>query len=118
MTDLAIGDVVKLKSGGHDMTVQEANDHEIACIWSDGKQVRSKTFNRSLLSKSGAITEINIKLVYPDKDVEEIVAEMRRACTSADDAGFYIEDKQAHVILKRRLGPQDEARTAPDSAPQ
>ena len=114
MTDLAIGDVVKLKSGGHDMTVQEANDPEIACIWSDGKQVRSKTFNRSLLSKSGAITEINIKLVYPDKDVEEIVAEMRRACS----AGFYIEDKQAHVILKRRLGPQDEARTAPDSAPQ
>jgi hypothetical protein len=24
MTDLAMGDVVKLKSGGHDMTVQEA----------------------------------------------------------------------------------------------
>jgi uncharacterized protein YodC (DUF2158 family) len=118
MTDLAMGDVVKLKSGGHDMTVQEAIGDEIVCIWSDGKQVRSKTFNRSLLSKSGAITAINIQIVYPDKDVTEIVEEMRNACTSADDAGFYIEEKQAHVILKRRLGPKDEARTAPDSAPQ
>jgi len=106
MTDFAVGEVVKLKSGGHEMTVQEVNADEVVCVWSDGKQVRSKAFNPSLFSKSGApLTSINIQLVYSDNDVTELVAEMRRLGTSADEAGFYITDEKAHSILKRRLGP-------------
>jgi len=41
MTDFAIGEVVKLKSGGHEMTVQEITEDGAKFIWSEGKRVRS-----------------------------------------------------------------------------
>jgi uncharacterized protein YodC (DUF2158 family) len=72
MTDFAIGDVVKLKSGGHEMTVQEITEDSAKCIWSDGKQVRSGSFHRTLLiARNAPITKINIRIVYPDKDIED-----------------------------------------------
>jgi uncharacterized protein YodC (DUF2158 family) len=105
MTDLIVGEVVKLKSGGHDMTVQEVTEDAIACIWSDGNRVRSEKFNPSLLSKSGAVTAVNRRIVYSDKGVDELVAEIRLAGTSTDDTGFYITDEGLRSILKRELGP-------------
>ena len=35
--DLKPGDVVILKSGGHPMTVVEANDDVVACLWMGGE---------------------------------------------------------------------------------
>lgn len=45
------GDIVILKSGGPDMTVDSANDIEIACIWFDGKRQIKKTFRPETLKK-------------------------------------------------------------------
>jgi uncharacterized protein YodC (DUF2158 family) len=109
MTGFAIGEVVKLKSGGHEMTVQEITEDSAKCIWSDGKRVRSESFHPSLLiARAAPLTAINIRVVYPDKDIEEMVAEMRNASKAQDDTGFHVEDETARAILKRRLGPQDE----------
>ena|SRR6266849_8296110 len=114
MTDFAIGEVVKLKSGGHEMTVQEITEDGAKCIWSDGKRVRSELFHPTLLiARSAPITGIDIRIVYPDKDIEEMVAEMRRVSKAQDDTGFHVEDEAARAILKRRLGPQNETRTVP-----
>src|SRR3977135_1912720 len=107
MTNFAIGEVVKLKSGGHEMTVQEIMEDGAKCIWSDGKRVRSESFHPTLLIARGApITGINIRIVYPDKDIEEMVAEMRRVSKAKDDTGFHVEDEMARTILKRSLGPK------------
>jgi len=35
--DLKPGDVVILKSGGHPMTVAEAHDNAVACLWMGGE---------------------------------------------------------------------------------
>jgi uncharacterized protein YodC (DUF2158 family) len=114
MTDFAIGEVVKLKSGGHEMTVQEITEDGAKCIWSDGKRVRSESFHPTLLiARDAPITGINIRIVYPDKDIEEMVAEMRRVSKAQDDTGFHVEDETARAILKRRLGPENETRTIP-----
>jgi uncharacterized protein YodC (DUF2158 family) len=114
MTDFKIGEVVKLKSGGHEMTVQEITEDSAKCIWSEGKRVRSESFHPTLLiARDAPITGINIRIVYPDKDIEEMVAEMRRASKAHDDTGFHVEDETARAILKRHLGPQDETRTVP-----
>jgi uncharacterized protein YodC (DUF2158 family) len=109
MTDFVIGDVVKLKSGGHEMTVQDTGADSVGCVWSDGKQVRSGSFHPNLLvARAERITGINIVLVYGDKDIGEMVAEMRRSSKAADDTGFHVEDEAASAILKRRLGPKSE----------
>ena len=114
MTDFAIGDVVKLKSGGHEMTVQEVTEDGTKCIWSDGKRVRSESFHPTLLiARDAPITGINITIVYSDKDIDEMVTEMRRSSKAQDDAGFHVEDETARAILKRYLGPQNETRTVP-----
>jgi uncharacterized protein YodC (DUF2158 family) len=107
MTDFPIGEVVKLKSGGHEVTVQEITEDSAKCIWSDGKRVRSESFHPTLLvARDAPVTGISIKIVYPDKDVDEMVSEMRRASKAQDDSGFHIEDETARAILKRHLGPK------------
>lgn len=45
------GDVVKLKSGGAEMTVESLNAGYADCVWSDGKKVYRDTFKVSLLVK-------------------------------------------------------------------
>jgi uncharacterized protein YodC (DUF2158 family) len=113
MTNFAIGEVVKLKSGGHEMTVQEITEDGAKCVWSDGKRVRSESFHPTLLiAREAPITGINIRIVYPDKDIDDMVAEMRRVSKAQGDTGFHVEDEAARAILKRRLGPQDEARNS------
>jgi uncharacterized protein YodC (DUF2158 family) len=107
MTDFAIGEVVKLKSGGHEMTVQEITEDGAKCIWSEGKRVRSESFHPTLLIlRDPPVTRIERLIVYPDRDIEEIVAEMRHASKAQDDIGFHVEDETARAILKRHLGPQ------------
>src|SRR5580700_5555729 len=109
MTDFAIGEVVKLKSGGHEMTVQEITEDGAKCIWSEGKRVRSESFHPTLLIlRDPPVTRIERLIVYPDRDIEEIVAEMRHASKAQDDIGFHVEDETARAILKRHLGPQPE----------
>jgi uncharacterized protein YodC (DUF2158 family) len=114
MTDFAIGEVVKLKSGGHEMTVKETAEDGTKCIWSDGKRVRSETFQPTLLvARDAPITEIRLVAVYPDKDIEEMVAEMRRVSKAQDDTGFHVEDETARAILQCYLGSKNEIKTVP-----
>lgn len=48
---ISVGDVVHLKSGGPDMTVESIEGGEADCVWFDGaKQIRS-TFEVSSLTK-------------------------------------------------------------------
>jgi uncharacterized protein YodC (DUF2158 family) len=86
MTDFAIGEVVKLKSGGHEMTVQEITEDSAKCIWSDRKRVKSESFHPTLLiAPSAPIARIERVIVdHPRKDIEEMVAEMRRASNARD----------------------------------
>jgi uncharacterized protein YodC (DUF2158 family) len=53
MTNEAIseGDVVRLRSGGADMTVEAVTSDYAECVWSDGKRVYRDTFKLSLLYK-------------------------------------------------------------------
>jgi uncharacterized protein YodC (DUF2158 family) len=53
MTDEAIseGDVVRLRSGGADMTVETVSGDYAECVWSDGKRVYRDAFKVSLLYK-------------------------------------------------------------------
>jgi uncharacterized protein YodC (DUF2158 family) len=114
MTGFKIGEVVTLQSGGHEMTVQEISEDGAKCIWSDGNRVRSESFHPTLLIARGApITRIERLILCPDKDIEEMVTEMRRLSKAQDDTGFHVEDETARAILKRRLGDQDETGTVP-----
>jgi uncharacterized protein YodC (DUF2158 family) len=114
MADLKIGEVVTLKSGGHEMTVQEITEDGARCIWSEGKRVRSESFHPTLLIARGApITRIERWILDPVGDIEEMVAEMRRVSKAQDDTGFHVEDETARAILKRRLRGQDETGTVP-----
>lgn len=47
------GDIVRLKSGGPDMTVDGTNqENEIVnCKWFDGSELKQSSFNRSSLEK-------------------------------------------------------------------
>lgn len=58
--DLAVGDIVRLKSGGPDMTVRDVPDHgEIYydCQWFAGKKLESGRFPEGSLEKVKAANE-------------------------------------------------------------
>lgn len=45
------GDVVRLKSGGAEMTVENVSGGYAECVWSDGKKVYRDAFKVTLLIK-------------------------------------------------------------------
>ena len=59
MSEINKGDVVQLKSGGPDMTVQAIGDYTLACdiddgalcAWFDGPELHTEVFDRSTLAK-------------------------------------------------------------------
>ena len=49
---LKVGDVVKLKSGGVKMTIEEIdNDGNVSCVWFDGTQLQRGEFPEITLMK-------------------------------------------------------------------
>ena len=53
MTDkFEVGDVVKLKSGGEKMTIEEIEDDGyVSCVWFEGSQVQRGSFAAATLQK-------------------------------------------------------------------
>jgi uncharacterized protein YodC (DUF2158 family) len=54
MMEFKVGDVVKLKSGGPEMTVSEVDDDEIECVWfpqGDFTELRKAEFIDATLEK-------------------------------------------------------------------
>jgi uncharacterized protein YodC (DUF2158 family) len=49
MEELKVGDVVELKSGGPEMTVETIYDSGVDCIWMDDNTVRSANFKKQML---------------------------------------------------------------------
>jgi uncharacterized protein YodC (DUF2158 family) len=49
--DIAEGDVVQLKSGGPEMTVEWIENGEAYCVWFDSKKQTGSTFKVSSLTK-------------------------------------------------------------------
>jgi uncharacterized protein YodC (DUF2158 family) len=45
------GDVVRLRSGGAEMTVENVSGDYAECVWSDGKKVYRDAFKITLLIK-------------------------------------------------------------------
>lgn len=51
--ELKLGDVVCLKSGGHEMTVSKIQGDQVVCIWSDsGRRIKERAFSEHLLQQS------------------------------------------------------------------
>jgi uncharacterized protein YodC (DUF2158 family) len=48
-TVLKVGDVVRLKSGGHLMTVASIDEGSVTCDWSVRDDIKSKTFRAAEL---------------------------------------------------------------------
>jgi uncharacterized protein YodC (DUF2158 family) len=48
---IALGDVVKLNSGGEAMTVEEIDGEDVSCVWFEGKRVQRGTFGAAVLTK-------------------------------------------------------------------
>lgn len=52
MSDVFVpGDVVKLKSGGEAMTVEEIDGTDVSCVWQDGKKIERNSFPAVTLKK-------------------------------------------------------------------
>jgi uncharacterized protein YodC (DUF2158 family) len=53
MTPFNRGDVVRLKSGGPDMVVDEEQGEEYICVWLDKNKKYRESFHRDFLMKGG-----------------------------------------------------------------
>lgn len=52
MAEFIVGDVVKLKSAGPDMTIAKINDSSLECTWFDQKgELKSENFIAEILEK-------------------------------------------------------------------
>jgi uncharacterized protein YodC (DUF2158 family) len=49
--DFNVGDIVKLKSGGPNMTVDNASSHRITCVWFEGEQYHMRNFDQGAIEK-------------------------------------------------------------------
>ena len=50
--ELKVGDVVRLKSGGPEMTVEEISENKyITCVWFERNMVRTHAFRTELLER-------------------------------------------------------------------
>jgi len=49
--DFVVGDVVRLKSGGESMTIEEIDGDDISCVWFEKKNLQRQTFGSATLKK-------------------------------------------------------------------
>ena len=49
--DFNVGDIVRLKSGGPNMTVDNASSSRIICTWFEGEILHSQDFDQGALEK-------------------------------------------------------------------
>ena len=62
------GDVVCLKSGGHDMTVSEIRDDQVFCVWSDsGRRIKERLFQPQLLQFGDHKGVVHLTIVTDEK---------------------------------------------------
>jgi uncharacterized protein YodC (DUF2158 family) len=110
---LKIGEVVRLKSGGHQMTVNEVDNVGVNCLWSDGKKTLQKVFAPAVLQRSNAISGISIQIVYGENGIESIVTDVQACASPAEEADvLHISVSELRRILKARLGPDKEKSAA------
>jgi uncharacterized protein YodC (DUF2158 family) len=51
MPELKQGDLVQLKSGGPEMTIDQINDASVTCIWFDGHHRNEAVFDAAALER-------------------------------------------------------------------
>jgi len=62
--EIKVGDVVRLKSGGPDMTVEAIEDDQyVSCVWFQGNNVLRNTFGAPLLLKPSPKAAIGMMVV-------------------------------------------------------
>ena len=49
--DFEVGDLVRLKSGGPNMTVDNASSSRITCVWFEGEQYNMRNFDQGAIEK-------------------------------------------------------------------
>ena len=62
MSDLKVGDVVRLKSGGPVMTVAKMGDGYVICQWFDEKKMRRANFPPDALTTDTDGTTVTVML--------------------------------------------------------
>jgi len=62
MENIKVGDVVELKSGSCEMTVENINDSKVVCIWYDDNEIKKREFEKGTLRK---ITDQDRKNMLP-----------------------------------------------------
>jgi uncharacterized protein YodC (DUF2158 family) len=60
VSSIKVGDVVRLKSGGPLMTVDEVKGESASCVWFEGKNSRSLWFKMAVLEPAPDGDPINI----------------------------------------------------------
>lgn len=57
---LSVGDVVRIKSGGKTMTIEEIEGSEVFCVWFVGDQPQRGSFNAATLVKHDPMTGVSL----------------------------------------------------------
>lgn len=63
MTTFAVGDTVKLKSGGPTMTVAELEGEDVVCLWFDKSQQCKQRFPAATLQKNTPSSGVRISSI-------------------------------------------------------
>lgn len=104
---VAVGDMVVLKSGGHSMMVEKIEDQRVRCVWSDGKTVKEKVLDPRNIAAKPTETKMTIHFTPSSKDIEDLVATISQVSERDDRNRLVIDpDKLKNVLMKELKTPE------------
>lgn len=102
--EFTVGAIVKLNSGGHQMTVSKVDATEIECVWSDGKKTRREIFSCNLLSDASTPQSLSIHFTPSLANIDDVIQELRALPSPVEgEAVLHVTQEQMREILRRRF---------------
>lgn len=108
---IQVGDIVVLTSGSHPMVVEKVSRKGVFCVWSNGKDIKSRIFDAAMLTAKPtemdkpAEMRVVVDLVPSAKGIADLMDAIVQASERSNQRSLTIHRTKLNDVLKQRLLP-------------
>jgi uncharacterized protein YodC (DUF2158 family) len=103
---VAVGDMVMLKSGGHSMMVEKIDNQGVHCVWSDNKVARARIFDSRIIAAKPTETKMTIHLTPTLNDIENLAHVIAEASDRDSHNRLIIDIGMLKKVLRKELASE------------